>query len=142
MVADVCHFWPGETVSAGKHFWHDKPLYKMWVVHTYCLFLSCPRSSSPPFPSPLPSPPLSSLFLPLPFPPLPSSPYLPIPVALFPFEDHNAPPFELIMPFCLDMEEWFAQSPKNVAIVHCKAGKVTVLATRCLLVLARGSKSL
>lgn len=44
-------------------------------------------------------------------------------VAMFPFEDHNAPPFELIKPFCVDMAEWFARSPKNVAIVHCKAGK-------------------
>ena len=47
-------------------------------------------------------------------------------VALFPFEEYEAPPFELIMPFCVDMEEWFAKSQQNVAAVHCKSGKVTL----------------
>ena len=35
-------------------------------------------------------------------------------VALFPYEEYSTSPYELKMPFCLDMEEWFAQSPQNV----------------------------
>lgn len=49
----------------------------------------------------------------------------PQPVAMFPFEEFNAPPFELIKPFCVDMEKWYAQNPKNVAVVHCVSGKVS-----------------
>ncbi|KAI9140718.1 hypothetical protein BKA69DRAFT_1078401 [Paraphysoderma sedebokerense] len=44
-------------------------------------------------------------------------------VATFPFDDHNAPPFTIIEPFCRDVEQWLGQSPENVAVVHCKAGK-------------------
>ena len=45
-------------------------------------------------------------------------------VALFPFDDDNAPPFELITPFCEDMDEWLNKDYKNVAIVHCLDGRV------------------
>ena len=44
-------------------------------------------------------------------------------VANYPFDDHNAPPFQLMKPYCEDMEEFLSQEG-NVAIVHCKAGKV------------------
>jgi phosphatidylinositol-3,4,5-trisphosphate 3-phosphatase/dual-specificity protein phosphatase PTEN len=44
-------------------------------------------------------------------------------VARYPFDDHNAPKFEIIMAFCVDVEQWIAQSPNNVAVIHCKAGK-------------------
>jgi phosphatidylinositol-3,4,5-trisphosphate 3-phosphatase/dual-specificity protein phosphatase PTEN len=44
-------------------------------------------------------------------------------VALFPFDDHNAPPYELIEPFCDDIDAWLKKHPQNVAVVHCKAGK-------------------
>lgn len=46
-----------------------------------------------------------------------------IAVSVYGFEDHNAPPFELIGLCCKDMEEWLKSDNRNVAVVHCKAGK-------------------
>jgi len=44
-------------------------------------------------------------------------------VGRFGFDDHNAPPFELMLPCCEDMHDWLSLDKDNVAIVHCKAGK-------------------
>lgn len=44
-------------------------------------------------------------------------------VGVFPFDDHNAPPFELILSFCRNVQEWLAESELNIAVIHCKAGK-------------------
>jgi len=44
-------------------------------------------------------------------------------VECFPFDDHNSPPIELIDKFCKNVEEWLHAHEKNVAVVHCKAGK-------------------
>jgi len=44
-------------------------------------------------------------------------------VEVFPFEDHNAPPFNLIQQFCLNVSQWLDQDEKNIAVIHCKAGK-------------------
>ncbi|CAD8203149.1 unnamed protein product [Paramecium pentaurelia] len=44
-------------------------------------------------------------------------------VAEFPFEDHQAPPFNLIVDFCTIVHNWLLSNPKNVIAVHCKAGK-------------------
>lgn len=44
-------------------------------------------------------------------------------VKIFPFDDHNPPKIESIQPFCNDVEEWLRKDDKNVAVVHCKAGK-------------------
>ena len=45
-------------------------------------------------------------------------------VACYPFDDHNAPPFEMIEAFCKDVAAWIAADPeRNVAAIHCKAGK-------------------
>ncbi|KAL6066495.1 putative Phosphatidylinositol 3 4 5-trisphosphate 3-phosphatase [Balamuthia mandrillaris] len=44
-------------------------------------------------------------------------------VARFPFDDHNCPNFEDIWRFCEDVQDWISQDPKNLAVIHCKAGK-------------------
>mmetsp|Transcript_46417 Transcript_46417/g.109016 ORF Transcript_46417/g.109016 Transcript_46417/m.109016 type:complete len:765 (-) Transcript_46417:281-2575(-) len=52
-------------------------------------------------------------------------------VECFPFDDHNAPPFEIIRPFCTNVDDWLAADPRNIAAIHCKAGKGR---TGCLIV--------
>lgn len=44
-------------------------------------------------------------------------------VKIFPFDDHNPPKIDSIEPFCNDVNEWLSKDQKNVAVVHCKAGK-------------------
>jgi len=44
-------------------------------------------------------------------------------VECFPFDDHNAPPFEMILHFCQNVAQWLAEDEKNIAVIHCKAGK-------------------
>ena len=38
-------------------------------------------------------------------------------------EDHNPPSFTQIEQFCKSVDIWLALSVKNVAAIHCKAGK-------------------
>ena len=44
--------------------------------------------------------------------------------ARYPFDDHNAPPFEVIEEMCVDVKEFLSQGEDHVAVIHCKAGKV------------------
>jgi len=39
------------------------------------------------------------------------------------FYDHEAPKFEILVPFCRSVHQWLTQDPENVAVIHCKAGK-------------------
>jgi len=44
-------------------------------------------------------------------------------VSVYPFDDHNPPEFGQMRPFCEDVSRWLDEHDKNVAVVHCKAGK-------------------
>ena len=41
----------------------------------------------------------------------------------FPFKDHEAPPLNLIKPFCEDCKNFLDSDVKNVIAIHCLAGK-------------------
>ena len=47
-------------------------------------------------------------------------------VASYPMPDHYPPNFIQIEDFCKNVQGWLTQNKKNVAVVHCKAGKVRI----------------
>uniref|UniRef100_A0A7S4DZQ8 Phosphatidylinositol 3,4,5-trisphosphate 3-phosphatase and dual-specificity protein phosphatase PTEN n=1 Tax=Lotharella globosa TaxID=91324 RepID=A0A7S4DZQ8_9EUKA len=44
-------------------------------------------------------------------------------VVQYGFEDHNPCPFDMMEPFCRHLHQYLAMHEKNVAAIHCKAGK-------------------
>ena len=45
-------------------------------------------------------------------------------VESYPMPDHYPPNFIQIEDFCRNVHEWLLMKKDNVAVVHCKAGKV------------------
>ncbi|XP_073159435.1 phosphatidylinositol 3,4,5-trisphosphate 3-phosphatase and protein-tyrosine-phosphatase PTEN1 isoform X2 [Henckelia pumila] len=56
-------------------------------------------------------------------------------VERYPFDDNHVPPISMIKAFCEDVHSWLSRDPKNIAVVHCMAGKGrTGLMVSCYLV--------
>ncbi|XP_044468725.1 phosphatidylinositol 3,4,5-trisphosphate 3-phosphatase and protein-tyrosine-phosphatase PTEN1 [Mangifera indica] len=44
-------------------------------------------------------------------------------VERYPFDDNHVPPLEMIKLFCESVDSWLSTDPKNIAVIHCMAGK-------------------
>ncbi|GAU19820.1 hypothetical protein TSUD_170470 [Trifolium subterraneum] len=44
-------------------------------------------------------------------------------VEAYPFDDNHVPSLEMIKAFCESVDAWLAKDPKNIAVIHCMAGK-------------------
>ena len=53
----------------------------------------------------------------------------------FPFEDHEAPPLNLMKEFCEDAKKFLEENEKNIVVIHCKAGKGRTGTLICCLLL-------
>ncbi|KAE9595286.1 putative phosphoric monoester hydrolase [Lupinus albus] len=44
-------------------------------------------------------------------------------VEAYPFDDNHVPTLEMIKAFCESVDSWLSSDPKNIAVIHCMAGK-------------------
>ncbi|KAK7295424.1 hypothetical protein RJT34_18332 [Clitoria ternatea] len=44
-------------------------------------------------------------------------------VEAYPFDDNHVPSLEMIKAFCESVDSWLSDDPKNIAVIHCMAGK-------------------
>ncbi|KAF1870087.1 hypothetical protein Lal_00017667 [Lupinus albus] len=44
-------------------------------------------------------------------------------VEAYPFDDNHVPALEMIKAFCESVDLWLSSDPKNIAVIHCMAGK-------------------
>ncbi|XP_024037979.1 phosphatidylinositol 3,4,5-trisphosphate 3-phosphatase and protein-tyrosine-phosphatase PTEN1 [Citrus clementina] len=44
-------------------------------------------------------------------------------VERYPFDDNHVPPLEMIKLLCESVHSWLSSDPKNIAVIHCMAGK-------------------
>ncbi len=46
-------------------------------------------------------------------------------VVRYPFDDHTPCPFNMLLEFVVDVDEWLSGHPQNVAVVHCKVRRIS-----------------
>ncbi|KAJ4707380.1 Phosphatidylinositol 3,4,5-trisphosphate 3-phosphatase and protein-tyrosine-phosphatase [Melia azedarach] len=44
-------------------------------------------------------------------------------VERYPFDDNHVPPLQMMKLFCESVHSWLSSDPKNIAVIHCMAGK-------------------
>ncbi|XP_027353325.1 phosphatidylinositol 3,4,5-trisphosphate 3-phosphatase and protein-tyrosine-phosphatase PTEN1 [Abrus precatorius] len=44
-------------------------------------------------------------------------------VESYPFDDNHVPSLQMIKAFCESVDSWLSRDPKNIAVIHCMAGK-------------------